>query len=227
MRLYACKSKQVLRIRHGAAQFLHDYSTNALKYPQNAFVDARGKIVAFFDQHVFNDNEVWIVMESEFVERLLEHLKKYLYITGTKITPISNLRVYWDIESEAKWDHGGIFIPQKEGKLWLSPFLFPSTFSETEFKQFRVSLGIPLQGVDFDEEMMLTVADEDRISYKKGCFLGQEIIARVKYRGAPPRKLVVKMDKHCTQEQKFAMTSRVTDPSSGEFFGFVFETTAV
>lgn len=227
MRIFACKNKLVLRFRHGATQFIHDYSTNALKYPQNAFVDTRGKIVAFFDQHVFSDKEVWVVMESAFVPRLMEHLKKYLFITDTKITRIAALNVYWDMDNEAQWEHGGVTIPQRSGQLWLSPFIFSSTLSETQFKQFRVSHGLPFQGVDFDEEMILNVAGDERISYKKGCFLGQEIIARVHYRGAPPRKMVVKLEKHCTQEQRQAMTSRVIDPASGEYFGFVFESVSV
>ncbi len=227
MRIYACKNKQVLRIRYGANQFLHDYSTNALKYPHNAFVDNQGKIVAFFDQRVFSDNEIWVVMESQFVPRLMEHLKKYLYITNTTIQPINGLNVYWDTENEAQWDHGGVFIPQRSGQLWLSPFQFASTISETEFKQFRVNNHIPLQGVDFDNEMILNVAGDERISYKKGCFLGQEIIARVHYKGKPPKKLVTKLAKDCSQEERQAMTSRVTDPASGEFFGFVFESVSV
>ncbi len=227
MRIFACKNKQVLRFRHGATQFIHDYSTNALKYPQNAFVDTHGKIVAFFDQRIFTDKEAWVVMESEFVPRLMEHLKKYLYISNTTITPIHELNVYWDLDREAKWDHGGVFIPQKAGQLWLSPFRHPSTVSETEFKQFRVSHHIPFQGVDFDDEMILNVANEERISYKKGCFLGQEIIARVHYKGKPPKKLVAKLAKHCSQEERQVMTSRVIDPSCGEYFGFVFESASV
>jgi folate-binding protein YgfZ len=82
---------------------------------------------------------------------------------------------------------------------------------------------IPWQGVDFDEEMILCVADEERISYLKGCYLGQEVVARVHYKGRPPKKLVVKMLRDCTADQRKSITSRVTHPATGEVTGFVFE----
>ena len=41
----------------GAVKFVKDYSTNVLKAPRNAFVDAKGRIMAFFDQVRVNDDE--------------------------------------------------------------------------------------------------------------------------------------------------------------------------
>ena len=226
MRLYHCDQKIVLRFYNQGVRFLKDYSTNVLKEPRNAFVDTKGRIVAVFDQHKVNEDEMWVVVERRCVDRLLKHLFKYLYITDTKAVPQPKMRVYWDLDGDAEPPEGAVLIPQRVGQLWLTPAKLPTNVSRAEMTKFRVLNEIPWQGVDFDDEMILCVTDEERVSYFKGCYLGQEVVARVHYKGRPPKKLVVKMLRDCTVEQRKAMTSRVTDPSSGEIIGFVFDKTA-
>ncbi|MCH8030153.1 MAG: aminomethyl transferase family protein [Candidatus Dadabacteria bacterium] len=48
----------------------------------------------------------------------------------------------------------------------------------------RVEAGIPLYGVDMTENTIPIEAGLDRaISYEKGCYVGQEVVARIHYRG--------------------------------------------
>ncbi len=54
----------------------------------------------------------------------------------------------------------------------------------------RIEAGIPWYGVDMDESNFpQEVLMERAISYTKGCFLGQETVARIKYRGHVNRHL--------------------------------------
>jgi aminomethyltransferase len=54
----------------------------------------------------------------------------------------------------------------------------------------RLEAAIPREGVDVSENNILLEAGYDKaISYTKGCYLGQEIIARIHYRGQPARQL--------------------------------------
>jgi aminomethyltransferase len=54
----------------------------------------------------------------------------------------------------------------------------------------RIEAGIPRYGVDMDETNVVTeVLFDDAVSYSKGCYLGQEIIARIKYRGHVAKRL--------------------------------------
>ncbi len=54
----------------------------------------------------------------------------------------------------------------------------------------RVEAGIPLYGTDFDESQIpLEAGLDNAISLKKGCYIGQEIIARATYLGHLNRKL--------------------------------------
>jgi folate-binding protein YgfZ len=54
----------------------------------------------------------------------------------------------------------------------------------------RIEAGLPLYGVDMDETNIVTEAGLDEaVSYTKGCYTGQEIIARIHWRGHVARKL--------------------------------------
>jgi folate-binding protein YgfZ len=57
-------------------------------------------------------------------------------------------------------------------------------------EMLRIEAGLPRYGVDMDETNVVTEAALDEaVSYTKGCYLGQEIIARIKYRGHVAKKL--------------------------------------
>jgi folate-binding protein YgfZ len=55
----------------------------------------------------------------------------------------------------------------------------------------RIEAGIPWHGRDMDDSTLIAEAGLDAaISYKKGCYLGQEVVERVAARGQVHRKLV-------------------------------------
>jgi tRNA-modifying protein YgfZ len=65
-----------------------------------------------------------------------------------------------------------------------------SLLGEAAYESLRVEAGAPAFGRDVDESVLLPEAGlEDRVSYDKGCYLGQETVARVKYRGHVNRAL--------------------------------------
>jgi aminomethyltransferase len=55
----------------------------------------------------------------------------------------------------------------------------------------RIEAGIPVYGRDMTEETLPLEANlEAALSYTKGCYIGQEVIARIQARGHVNRKLV-------------------------------------
>ena len=61
--------------------------------------------------------------------------------------------------------------------------------SETR-ELLRIEAGIPRYGTDMDETTVVTEANlDDAVSFTKGCYLGQEIIVRIKHRGHVAKKL--------------------------------------
>lgn len=62
--------------------------------------------------------------------------------------------------------------------------------SQETFETLRIEAGIPRHGQDMDEtSVVLETNLDDAISYTKGCYVGQEIIIRIKHRGHVARKL--------------------------------------
>ncbi len=58
------------------------------------------------------------------------------------------------------------------------------------FEVLRIENGVPLYGVDMDETAIVPELGIDGlISYKKGCYIGQEIIARIHFRGHVAKQL--------------------------------------
>lgn len=66
------------------------------------------------------------------------------------------------------------------------------TLSTEQLELARVEAGFPKLGVDFSDDNLLaeTTLTETAVSYTKGCFQGQEVLARVRTQGSPSRALV-------------------------------------
>jgi folate-binding protein YgfZ len=62
--------------------------------------------------------------------------------------------------------------------------------SNVTFETLRIEAGIPLYAIDMDENNVVTETNlDDAVSFTKGCYLGQEIIVRIKHRGHVAKKL--------------------------------------
>ena len=62
--------------------------------------------------------------------------------------------------------------------------------SDVTFETLRIEAGVPLYGIDMDESNVVTETNmDDAVSFTKGCYLGQEIIIRIKHRGHVAKKL--------------------------------------
>src|SRR5262249_30764287 len=58
------------------------------------------------------------------------------------------------------------------------------------FETLRIEAGVGRFGQDMDETNVITETNlDDAVSFTKGCYIGQEIIARIKYRGHVAKKL--------------------------------------
>lgn len=75
----------------------------------------------------------------------------------------------------------------------LAPGPLPGTADETEWDEHRLALGLPDSGdLEADKTLLLEAGFDELngISWAKGCYLGQEVTARSKYRGLIKRRLV-------------------------------------
>ncbi len=58
------------------------------------------------------------------------------------------------------------------------------------FHILRIEAGVPWPGAEITDTVILNeLGTEEFVSFTKGCYIGQEIVARIKYRAHPPRQL--------------------------------------
>ncbi len=224
MRLYKL-DRIVLSIKNNAAQFLNGLTSNTLDKPRNAFLDVHGKIIATFDQIQTGEDEFLIVLERASRETVLNHIEKFVRLSRVQVQE-ENHKVYFDLDGKHPVEPGEWGIPQKEGQIILTPQGLsgrePVTeVSLEEFTLFRLKNHIPLLGVDYGHTFLLNVSEDECVSFTKGCFLGQEPVAKVHNRSKPSWKLTVKFEDECPEEERKAMTSKVMDPENRRVLGFV------
>jgi folate-binding protein YgfZ len=214
--------KIVLRISNNAERFLNGLTSNALDRPRNAFTNQHGRIIATFDQIKTGEDQYLIVLDAAFQANLTSHVQKFLMLNKT-LAEQTDFRVYLDLEKTYHAGQDEYVIPQKAGQMVLTHKELDVNVTEEEFTLFRLKNGIPLQGLDYQkDEFLLNVDEHEFVSYTKGCFLGQEPIAKVHNRAKPVRKLVVRAQDEVPAEDVSKMTSTLKDPQTGKTLGFVF-----
>lgn len=75
----------------------------------------------------------------------------------------------------------------------------------SEYEAHRIALGVPRGGVDFIYgEVFPHDADLDKlggVDFRKGCFVGQEVVSRVEHRGTARNRIVpVEFDAHAAED---------------------------
>lgn len=85
-----------------------------------------------------------------------------------------------------------LFVPKTQAEALTQALISAGALpagSET-LEKLRIEAGIARYGIDMDETNVVTEANLDEaVSFTKGCYIGQEIIARIKYRGHVAKKL--------------------------------------
>ena len=213
--------KIVLSVKGNAEKFLQGLTSNTLDAPRNAFVNLHGRIIATFDQVRAGDDEFLLVIAPLAWEPLKAHTAKYAKLSKTTIAPTA-LNAYFDLTGDYFLSDGEHAIPQSAGRIIVTARALATDVSIEAFTLFRLQNNIPLHGVDYKDDFILNVHEHDFVSYAKGCFLGQEPVAKVHNRSKPTWQLVVRHEDELTAEEQNKMTSKARDPKSGRTIGFTF-----
>ncbi|MFT5206925.1 MAG: folate-binding protein YgfZ [Candidatus Omnitrophota bacterium] len=214
-------NKKVLRFSGQVDDLIQGYTSQTTNAHHNAFLDIQGKIVVTHDQIRSGADALLIVIEKQYEERLRTHLGKYLPLFDISIEAPA-LEVYFDLDGDHAFADGDHVIPQSQGCLIITPNSLQTNVGEDEFNLFRLNHHLPIQGLDYDDTLLLNIAQDERIDYDKGCYLGQEIIARVHYRAKPPLQLKALDLKTLSPKASAIATSITHNPETNQAKGFVF-----
>jgi folate-binding protein YgfZ len=98
---------------------------------------------------------------------------------------------------------------------------------DEQLERLRIEAGTPVWGRELDETVLPAEAglDETHVSFTKGCYPGQEPIARLHYRGRPNRRLRVLEVEDASPGDEIVLdgktVGRVTSAVRGLALGFV------
>jgi len=226
---YKTLPKAVFKVTDDAVKFLDNFTTNEMAKSTNAFLDKFGKLIALADQKIVN-NEVYLVIEEKYKDKFLEHINNFIRFSKSKIEQL-DLKVFHIINNNDKSKIGNLTISKNIGYITLlknNELNLLDNLDEIPdniYEIIRIENNIPVQGIDFDNNMFLETG-VDAVSYTKGCYLGQEIIARTHNLGKPAKKLVrILFDKipdklTINGEEVGQITSKCFSPKHNKFLAF-------
>ncbi|MBA4121463.1 MAG: folate-binding protein YgfZ [Acidobacteria bacterium] len=192
-----------------AVQFLNGLITNdAAKLEENqqmlaAFPNAQGRLLAVVRVLRLGDKFLFET-EAETYEKILKNLQRFTFAGDFFVEDLSSDFRYFEI-TDSKFQISNhdfitfqnnfgvnVFVPQTSVEDFLSELKNKNAveISDELYEILRIENGIPKYGVDADETTIVPeLGIEGLISYNKGCYIGQEIIARIHFRGHIAKQL--------------------------------------
>jgi folate-binding protein YgfZ len=164
-----------------------------------SFLNGKGRLVA--EGHVWRyPEEVVLTTIPERLEALHAHLDQLLIMEDCELTPAGGLRrLLWCPPPEPLGKLGDVtgsmqalglelLLPESRARELIAQ-LPPADAAAVE--AWRVAIGLPVWGRELDEESTPVEAGLDReVSFDKGCYVGQEVIAMATFRGRVAWNLV-------------------------------------
>ena len=148
--------------------------------------------------------------EPELGERLRAELVRFRFAAKTEIEPEEH-------ESWVVLGGGEVVGERPDGE----------EVDEVAFERWRVESGVPRWGRELDETILPAEAGltETHVSFTKGCFPGQEPIARQRYRGKVNRRLrVLELDGEPDSDELVLggkVVGRITSRAGDRALGYV------
>ncbi|WP_342128778.1 CAF17-like 4Fe-4S cluster assembly/insertion protein YgfZ [Hydrogenophaga sp. OTU3427] len=199
-----------------AASFLHgqltqDFALLGLSQARlAAFCSAKGRMLASFVGFKRSHTEVWLVCAQDLLAPTLKRLSMFVLRAKAKLSDASaELAVYglvgdgagWPATAWSKQDDGEASVVRlmpAEGRaraLWVAPVeaaapalpaLDPALWQWLAVRSGVADLSAPV--VEAFVPQMLNYESVDGVNFKKGCYPGQEVVARSQFRGTLKRR---------------------------------------
>ena len=156
-----------------------------------AFPNAQGRIVAL--AAILRDGERFLIeTDQPSREKLFSNLQRFTFAGDFHIEDLSDTLNHFELHRRkvlnlvgVSFDTSlgsGIFVSNEDAGRFADEGLMP--LSEGLSEALRIERGFPIFGVDADESSVVPeLGITDLISYNKGCYIGQEIVARIHFRG--------------------------------------------
>jgi len=194
-------------------RFLNGQTTNDVRKAgaeatqESCVLNAKGH----FDAHVFlsaTPNDIWIDADQELRELLQTRLERYVIADDVKIEDVTDQSALFHVLagsepkiSDAKFGFRSRRLGIDGWDLWVETPRVEATKSaraanyramdDSEWEILRIENGIPRWGRELTREIIPPEANlaARAIDYEKGCYIGQEVISRMKMSGQTRQRL--------------------------------------
>ncbi|MGI8467584.1 MAG: YgfZ/GcvT domain-containing protein [Pyrinomonadaceae bacterium] len=134
-------------------------------------------------EKVFNNLFRFTFAGDFFVEDLSENYIYFSLFGKGKMPSLENVNGIIDFQND-------YFVSKNSVEIFKAKLEDGVEISDELYEVLRIETGIPLYGVEMDETTIVPeIGLPELISYNKGCYIGQEIIARIHFRGHVAKKL--------------------------------------
>ena len=172
---------------------------------RGAQCNPQGKMLSTFYLLVDHD-AYYIVTDCNVVDVQQKELEKYAVFSQVEITRVDDIQVtgvagigsaQWMTEQDTHEIPYYAIILEEHRWLWISPEPIPQALpqgDEQDWWGFEILSGYPhlkTAGIGEFIPQMFNLQALDAVSFDKGCYTGQETVARAKYRGANNRALFI------------------------------------
>ncbi|HEX8737022.1 MAG TPA: glycine cleavage T C-terminal barrel domain-containing protein [Pyrinomonadaceae bacterium] len=193
-----------------AVQFLNGLVTNDVAKLEDgaqmsaAFPNAQGRLLAFVRVRRRGDKFLFETAETTHA-KVFQNLYRFTFAGDFFVEDLSENYRYFEVQcpkSRVQSPVDSIVFESKSGADFFVPEAAAENFrneleranaveiSDELYEVLRIENGAPLYGVDMDETtVVLETGLDEAVSFKKGCYIGQEIIARIHFRGHVAKKL--------------------------------------
>lgn len=173
-----------------------------------SILEVSGKLTSTFLVAQRGDDQIIILVPHNFLTLTLERIEKFHIIEDFTVNELEeDVFLSWNFDSNLENEFRGQYILKNAsftlGKNQL--FTKENEMVEDEFTSLRLLSGMPLMGVEVNSGDLInnTYFDELSVDYSKGCFPGQETVAKVHTRrGAAYKPVLLKTDQSLDLDKK-------------------------
>ena len=181
------------------------------------YCSPKGRLLAVFFV-CRRENEFLLSTHESLADSVIARLRKYVIRAEVSFESLTDQHVvFHDIRasgSDGSQSHSDSFSPQEFLELsTIDAATLEETASATSFQALCIE-GLPISAAAFGVLIPQFKPDlVGGVSFKKGCYPGQEIVARVRYRGKPKQRMIRVIAEHAVHPKPGAPIAVATATS--------------
>lgn len=176
--------------------FLQGQCTNDLRalgietpIQMNAFCNRKGRVISLFYARFISNEHLLLALPKSLFNIVIKTLRKYVLLS--KVFFEENYDKYQLVYDNGKYKNDNLISRHKIIRVHEKELVSSMTFEEVQ--KDHVCQKIPMINIENTGLFLPAELQLDNlgiVSYKKGCFVGQEIIARMKYQSILKKYLI-------------------------------------